>query len=74
MAPHVAIYARYSTERQDESSIKVQVENCRALAEREGFEVVEVIKDEGLSGAETTRDPDTAGCARRWTNGASTAS
>ena len=44
------IYARYSTDQQDESSIAGQVANCQSLAEREGFEVVEAFTDEGISG------------------------
>ena len=36
----VAIYARYSTDRQDRTSIDGQIANCEALAGREGLRVV----------------------------------
>lgn len=50
----VAIYARYSSDRQSERSIEDQVRLCRERAEREGWSVVEVFPDFALSGA--TRD------------------
>lgn len=45
------IYARYSTDRQEESSITDQVRRCRDYAAARGWEVVEVFADEGISGA-----------------------
>lgn len=36
----VAIYARYSTNRQDARSIHDQIRRCRALAQQRRFEVV----------------------------------
>ena len=50
----VAIYARYSSDRQSERSIEDQVRLCRERIEREGGTVVEVFPDFALSGA--TRD------------------
>ena len=50
----VAIYARYSSDRQSERSIEDQVRLCRAHADREGWTVAEVFPDFALSGA--TRD------------------
>ena len=50
----VAIYARYSSDRQSERSIEDQVRLCRERAAREGWTVVEVFPDFALSGA--TRD------------------
>jgi site-specific DNA recombinase len=50
----VAIYARYSSDRQSERSIEDQVRLCRERADREGWSVVEVFPDFALSGA--TRD------------------
>lgn len=50
----VAIYARYSSDRQSERSIEDQVRLCRERAEREGWNVVDVFPDFALSGA--TRD------------------
>ena len=51
----VAIYARYSTDLQDKTSIDGQVANCKVLAEKEGFEVVATFADEGISGNDDTR-------------------
>jgi site-specific DNA recombinase len=47
-----AIYARVSTEEQTErATIQTQLTACRAYAERQGWEVVEEVKDDGVSGA-----------------------
>ena len=46
-----AIYARYSTELQNEKSIEDQVALCRAHAAREGLEIVQVYSDRARSGA-----------------------
>lgn len=53
-AMKVAIYARYSSDRQSERSIEDQVRLCRERAAREGWTVVDVFPDFALSGA--TRD------------------
>jgi DNA invertase Pin-like site-specific DNA recombinase len=45
------IYARYSTERQSETSIADQVAVCSAHAIRQGWTVAEQFIDEGISGA-----------------------
>ena len=50
----VAIYARFSSDRQSDRSIEDQVRLCREKAEREGWKVVDVFPDFALSGA--TRD------------------
>jgi predicted site-specific integrase-resolvase len=50
-----AIYARYSSEHQSETSIEDQVRNCRRLCEEKGWQVVEVYADRALSGASTLR-------------------
>ena len=39
-------------------SIPTQIEDCRALAEREGWEVVGVFQDEGFSAFSGNRGPD----------------
>ncbi len=52
---NVAIYARYSTDRQDGTSIAGQVENCKVLAENEGLNVVATFSDEGVSGNDDSR-------------------
>ena len=51
----VAIYARYSTDRQDAWSIDDQVRRCREYAARHGMTVVSTFADEALSGAHTER-------------------
>ena len=49
-APRCVIYARYSSKLQSEKSIEDQVTLCQTLAQREGWEVVEVYADSALSG------------------------
>jgi site-specific DNA recombinase len=49
------IYARYSSDSQSDASIDDQVRICRARADREGWEVVEVYADYALSGSTTNR-------------------
>ena len=51
----VAIYARYSTDLQDKTSITGQVANCEALAVREGFDVVTRYHDAARSGNDDNR-------------------
>ena len=46
-----AIYARYSTDKQTESSVADQLRVCTEYAEREGFTVAITFRDEGISGA-----------------------
>lgn len=55
-----AIYARFSTERQDERSIDDQVIRCRHVAGERGLAVVAVYQDQAVSGAKFHR----AGLAR----------
>jgi DNA invertase Pin-like site-specific DNA recombinase len=47
----VAIYARFSTDLQNERSIDDQVTVCRSYAERHGLDVVAVFADRAVSGA-----------------------
>jgi DNA invertase Pin-like site-specific DNA recombinase len=53
--PHVAIYARYSTDKQDARSIDDQLRRCREYAERHGMEVASEHSDEAQSGASRHR-------------------
>lgn len=66
----VAVYARYSSDMQSSASIADQVRICRKLAEDHGWEVVEVFKDEGLSGTTHLRpgfqEMQQAAMARRF--------
>ncbi len=43
-----AVYARYSSDKQRESSIEDQVRNCTAFAERKGWSIAEHYVDEAL--------------------------
>jgi site-specific DNA recombinase len=45
------IYSRFSTDRQNESSIADQVRICTEYAERQGWQIVEQYEDQGISGA-----------------------
>ncbi len=45
------IYARYSTDRQADSSIADQLRVCRQYAEQRGWQVIAEHRDEGISGA-----------------------
>lgn len=51
LSPKAAIYARFSTDLQNERSADDQIDLCRAFAKREGFCVVQAYKDEAKSGA-----------------------
>jgi len=51
----VAIYARYSTDRQDSRSIDDQIRRCRAFAASRGLEVAAEYKDAAQSGAHLER-------------------
>ncbi|WP_300775526.1 recombinase family protein [uncultured Acetatifactor sp.] len=44
------IYARYSSDKQDEASIEAQVRACREYAASKGYTVLEVYADEAISG------------------------
>jgi site-specific DNA recombinase len=55
-----AIYARFSSDRQSQTSADDQVADCRARAEREGWEVVQVYADLAISGANNRRPGMTA--------------
>lgn len=49
------IYARYSSHNQREESIEQQVAECRAFAEREGIDIVNVYEDRAVSGRSDKR-------------------
>lgn len=52
-----AIYARFSTDLQNERSIDDQIALCRAYAARQGYVVVATFDDRGVSGASMHRRP-----------------
>jgi site-specific DNA recombinase len=49
------IYARYSTDRQNDHSIEDQVEVCRRMIEREGWTLLRIYEDRAFSGASRFR-------------------
>jgi DNA invertase Pin-like site-specific DNA recombinase len=51
----VAIYARYSSDRQSENSIDDQLRICRTHAERQGWTIVREFQDAAISGASLLR-------------------
>ena len=53
-----AIYSRFSTDRQNESSIDDQVRVCTEYAEQNEIEIAEEFADEGISGAALGNRPD----------------
>ena len=53
--PRIAIYARFSTQMQRETSIEDQVRLCRERADREGWSVAEIFSDMAISGASLHR-------------------
>ena len=50
-----AIYARYSSDKQSESSIDDQVRVCKAYAKREGWTVGPIYADKAQSGTKVNR-------------------
>ena len=51
----VAIYARFSTDKQRDASIEDQIESCRDYAARQGWQVVGSYHDRAISGASMFR-------------------
>lgn len=52
-----ALYARFSSDLQRQTSIEDQFVACRAFAARQGIEIVDVYKDAAISGASTANRP-----------------
>ena len=53
--PRVAVYARYSTDRQDSRSIDDQMRRCHQFADGRKYEVVAEYSDAAVSGSHTER-------------------
>lgn len=53
--PRAAIYARYSTDLQNEHSIRDQIAKCAEKAAREGWEIVDEFSDAAMSGSSNHR-------------------
>jgi len=52
-----AVYARFSSENQNDRSIKDQIGLCRDLCKREGMQVVAVFEDRAISGTSVANRP-----------------
>lgn len=50
-----AIYARYSTDRQNPDTIEVQVDTCTSYANQNNIEIVDIFADDAISGMESDR-------------------
>lgn len=55
MEKRAVIYARFSSSRQREESIEGQVKECKAFAEYEGYQIINVYADRAISGRTTER-------------------
>ena len=55
--PTGVIYARYSSDKQTENSILGQVRECTEFAKRQGIDIINVYKDEAISGRTATKRP-----------------
>ena len=51
------IYARYSSDNQREESIEGQIRECKAFADKNGIDIIEIYIDRALS-AKTDNRPD----------------
>ena len=51
----VALYARYSSDNQRDASIEDQFRICRALAEKNGWQIVACYSDRAISGTTLLR-------------------
>ena len=58
MTTRVAVYARYSSDKQNPLSADDQVRLCRTYAKKQGWQVVEVYKDPEISGRKSKDRPD----------------
>ena len=57
MILRAAIYARYSSDLQSETSVEDQVRLCRERGERDGHEVIQVFNDYAISGSSLINRP-----------------
>lgn len=65
MPKTVIIYARYSTDRQDEQSIETQITLAKAFAQERGWKVEEVFDDRAISGTKLKSRPGIQAVLRR---------
>lgn len=64
MPIRAAIYARFSSELQNERSCDDQIEYCAVWAKRQDLFIVDTYRDEGVSGASALNRPGLAGMMR----------
>lgn len=64
MTTRAAIYARFSTDKQDGASIDDQIRVARARADHEGWQVVAEFVDEGISGSAIGNRPGVTAALR----------
>jgi site-specific DNA recombinase len=57
MTRRAAIYARFSSENQNERSCRDQIDLCATWAEKQGIEVAASFRDDAISGASTLNRP-----------------
>ena len=69
MPKTVIIYARYSTDRQDEQSIETQIALAKAFAQERGWKVEEVFEDRAISGTKLKSRPGIQAVLRRIKGG-----
>ena len=55
MTSRAVLYARFSSDLQQDASIDDQIRSCRDYAARQGVEIVEVYSDRAVSGASLVR-------------------
>ncbi|MFD1330370.1 recombinase family protein [Mycoplana ramosa] len=69
MSKNVIVYARYSTDRQDEQSIETQLARCQAVIDQHGWQLVETYHDSAVSGTSYKRRPGIQQLLRRVERG-----
>lgn len=69
MSKNVIVYARYSTDRQDEQSIETQIERCQAVIDQHGWHLVDTFHDSAVSGTSYKRRPGIQQLLRRVERG-----
>ena len=69
MTKNVLVYARYSTDRQDEQSIETQLERCQATITQHDWHLVDTFHDSAISGTSYKRRPGIQQLLRRVERG-----
>ncbi len=69
MTKNVLVYARYSTDRQDEQSIETQLERCEATIAQHDWHLVDTFHDSAISGTRYKRRPGIQQLLRRVERG-----